>query len=119
MKIIPDATNVLQQDITGLGPEITSTGMSLINYIGGTTIVPPGSTPAFEDTLTVEKGKEDGFITVVGSTPSETLTPVPIPPPPSDLVTSSSLPPINFGDLKTFVANTNGGSNTVTFKPAS
>ncbi len=100
--ITPDILNVTQQDIIGLaGPEILTTGMTLINYLGGLS-----SLGAPEDTLTVDKGPKDGFITVVGSQAAAD----------DDLVTSSSLPPIDFGNLNTFIADTDGGTNTVTFQ---
>jgi len=91
--ITPDANDSHAQDITGLGTQIDALGFELLSYTGtgdDTVIVNPG---AGDNDMRVARG--DGV----------------------NLVTSDSLPDIEFSGHIRFVADTNEqGSDVVTFK---
>ncbi len=94
--IAPDATNPDDQDITGLGASIDVTGIELIRYSGADT----------DDSLTVDPGQGDNQVRVEAAAP-----------PGSDLVTSDSLPDIEFTGLENFVVDASSqGSDVVAFK---
>jgi hypothetical protein len=90
--IAPDATNPTEQDINGVVTSIVASGVELIRYtgIGG------------DDTLTVATGAGDDTARVEGGNSR-------------DVVTSSSLPRIEFSGLNTFVLDILDGIDTATF----
>ncbi len=94
--IAPDATNSAFQDITGLGPFITTAGVETIGYtgVGG------------NDTLTVNTGAQDNTIRVSGG---NAVPGIP------DRVTSDSLPVIQYLGLSTFILDPGAGTDTATF----
>ncbi|NND97529.1 MAG: hypothetical protein HKN47_09405, partial [Pirellulaceae bacterium] len=91
--IAPNAANSDDQEITGLGTPIDVIGIELIRYTGNN-----------NETLSVNPGAGDNQMTVARGDGV-------------DLVTSDSLPAIEFSDVNTFVADVAGpGSDVVTFK---
>ncbi|MDA1053079.1 MAG: dockerin type I domain-containing protein [Planctomycetota bacterium] len=95
--ILPDTANPDDQDITGLGAIINSTGFELVRFVGD----------GGDDTLTVNPGDGDNDLLVEADHPNAW-----------DTVTSDSLPKVDFIGMATFIADTasDQGSDTVTFK---
>lgn len=100
--IRPDSTNSTEQDIIGFGAPIDVSGVELITYTGS-----PDGVGSPDDTLTVDPGAGDDTVRVTSGAPS-LLT---------DMMTSNSLPVIEFTGLNAFVvdANSSGGADVVTF----
>ncbi len=78
--VAPDATNSDDQDVTGLGAQIDVTGIELITYTGRDT----------DDTLIVNPGDGDNEVFVRQGHGG------------ADIVSSDSLPDIEYDDLQTF-----------------
>jgi len=99
--IAPNATNSTEQNITGLGATINASGVELITYAGGDGAGGP------QDTVVVDPGAGDDTVRVQSGAPALN----------TDLVTSNSLPAIEFTGLDTFAvdANSSGGMDEVTF----
>ncbi len=94
--IAPDAAQPDDQDISGLGAVIHSTGFELVRFVGD----------GADDTLTVDPGNGDNSLLVEAAHPG-----------PWDQVTSDSLPQVDFLGMENFVVDADGqGSDVVTFK---
>lgn len=92
--IAPDDMDPDDQDISGLGTPIDVTGIDLIRYAGADT----------DDALRVDSGRGDNTVRVEAAHPASW-----------DVVTSDSLPDIEFTGLKTFQVDSAGGADVVTF----
>ncbi len=93
--VTPNANNSDDQELSGIfANPIAVSGVELIHYNGNAS-----------DTLTVDPGLGDNSVTVAGSSNMS-----------ADLVTSDSLPDIEFEDVQTFVVDASTvGSDVVTF----
>ena len=98
MTVTPSATDPAEQTITGLGgaayQTIMTSNIGLITYTG----------VGNDDTFTVNTGTGDDTATVTKAPVAST-----------NLVTSSSLPNVEFSAVNTFVLNIGAGTNTATF----
>jgi len=93
--IAPSLTEATHQTIAGLGGNITTSGVEVIRYTG----------TGVNDTLTVDTGTGDDTVRVQGGNSR-------------DVVTSNSLPQIEFTGLNTFLLNIQFGHDVATFATA-
>ncbi|MCO6455897.1 MAG: hypothetical protein J5I93_11420 [Pirellulaceae bacterium] len=103
--IRPDAAIPTNQQIVGLGSPIGVSGVELIAYLGA----PDGAAPPVpNDSLTVELGDGDNWARVErGSDVAGTA---------ADLLTSDSLPDLQFATLDTLTIDGGGGEDQITFQ---